>query len=338
MDTQALSYELQVQNYTDYIRGNDEWQFAGIYADRGISGTSLKHRDEFNRMIEDCKAGKIDLIITKAVTRFARNVLDCISTIRMLKQLEHPVAVYFETERINTLDTTSETYLGLISLFAQGESESKSESLKWSYIRRWKRGTGIYPAWSLLGYEMGEDGKWQIVETEAELVRIIYDMYLNGYSSPQIAEILTRSGVPTATNQTVWSSGGVLGILRNEKYCGNVLCQKTMTVDVFSHKAIKNTGQKTQYFIEGHHEPIILRSDWDRVQQMIDEKYYRKRRGRRTKPRIVLKGCLTGFTQIDLDWDEDDIARIFYSTTPAAEAATPAMADHIEIIKVKGEN
>ena len=338
MDTQALSYELQVQNYTDYIRGNDEWQFAGIYADRGISGTSLKHRDEFNRMIEDCKAGKIDLIITKAVTRFARNVLDCISTIRMLKQLEHPVAVYFETERINTLDTTSETYLGLISLFAQGESESKSESLKWSYIRRWKRGTGIYPTWSLLGYEMGEDGKWQIVEAEAELVRIIYDMYLNGYSSPQIAEILTRSGVPTATNQTVWSSGGVLGILRNEKYCGNVLCQKTMTVDVFSHKAIKNTGQKTQYFIEGHHEPIILKSDWDRVQQMIDEKYYRKRRGRRTKPRIVLKGCLTGFTQIDLDWDEDDIASIFYSTTPAAEAATPAMADHIEIIKVKGEN
>lgn len=130
----------------------------------------------------------------------------------------------------------------------------------------------------------------------------------------------------------------MLGILRNEKYCGNVLCQKTMTVDVFSHKAIKNTGQKTQYFIEGHHDPIILRSDWDRVQQMIDEKYYRKRRGRRTKPKIVLKGCLAGFTQIDLDWDEDDIARIFYSTTPAAEAATPAMADHIEIIKVKGEN
>lgn len=250
MDTQALSYELQVQNYTDYIRGNDEWQFAGIYADRGISGTSLKHRDEFNRMIEDCKAGKIDLIITKAVTRFARNVLDCISTIRMLKQLEHPVAVYFETERINTLDTTSETYLGLISLFAQGESESKSESLKWSYIRRWKRGTGIYPAWSLLGYEMGEDGKWQIVEAEAELVRIIYDMYLNGYSSPQIAEILTRSGVPTATNQTVWSSGGVLGILRNEKYCGNVLCQKTMTVDVFSHIEKKDVFSAPEYDAE----------------------------------------------------------------------------------------
>lgn len=213
MDTQALSYELQVQNYTDYIRGNDEWQFAGIYADRGISGTSLKHRDEFNRMIEDCKAGKIDLIITKAVTRFARNVLDCISTIRMLKQLEHPVAVYFETERINTLDTTSETYLGLISLFAQGESESKSESLKWSYIRRWKRGTGIYPTWSLLGYEMGEDGKWQIVEAEAELVRIIYDMYLNGYADVN-RHYQTIRKYAQSTGRNFYAFGWLLDISR----------------------------------------------------------------------------------------------------------------------------
>lgn len=248
MDTQALSYELQVQNYTEYIHANPDWQFVDIYADKGISGTSLRHRDDFNRMIADCKAGKIDLIITKAVTRFARNVLDCISTIRMLKQLDPPVAVYFETERINTLDTTSETYLGLISLFAQGESESKSESLKWSYIRRWKRGTGIYPSWNLLGYEVNEEGSWVIVEEEAELVRAIFDMYLTGYSSPQIAEVLTRSGIPTATNKEVWSSGAVLGILTNEKYRGDVLCQKTLTVDVFTHKAVKNTGQKTQYF------------------------------------------------------------------------------------------
>ena len=180
LDTQALSYELQVQNYTEYIEGNPDWEFAGIYADRGISGTSLKHRDNFNRMIADCEAGKIDLIVTKAVTRFARNVLDCISTVRMLKSLNPPVGVYFETERINTLDTTSETYLGLISLFAQGESESKSESLKWSYIRRWKRGTGIYPTWSLLGYEVDEEGQWVVVEDEAELIRIIYDMLASG--------------------------------------------------------------------------------------------------------------------------------------------------------------
>jgi len=338
MDTQALSYELQVQNYTEYITSNDEWEFAGIYADRGISGTSLKHRDEFNRMIADCRAGKIDLIITKAVTRFARNVLDCISTIRMLKQLDPPVGVFFETERINTLDTTSETYLGLISLFAQGESESKSESLKWSYIRRWRRGTGIYPTWSLIGYDTDEDGKWVIIEEEAELVKIIYDMYLTGHSSPQIAEILTRSGIPTSTNKQVWSSGAVLGILRNEKYCGDVLCQKTISMDIFTHKAVKNTGQKPQYFIEGHHEAIIDKDDWLKVQQLIRDRFYIKQRKRRSKPKIVLNGCLAGFTQIDLAWDEDDIDYIFSAKTPAAEAATPtAMADHIQIIDIKGD-
>lgn len=338
MDTQALSYELQVQNYTEYITSNSEWEFAGIYADRGISGTSLKHRDEFNRMIADCRAGKIDLIITKAVTRFARNVLDCISTIRMLKQLDPPVGVFFETERINTLDTTSETYLGLISLFAQGESESKSESLKWSYIRRWKRGTGIYPTWSLIGYDVDEDGKWVIVEEEAELVKIIYDMYLTGHSSPQIAEILTRSGIPTSTNKQVWSGGAVLGILRNEKYCGDVLCQKTISMDIFTHKAVKNTGQKPQYFIEGHHEAIIDKEDWLKVQQLIRDRFYIKQRRRRSKPKIVLNGCLAGFTQIDLNWDEDDVDYIFSAATPTATAVTePAMAEHIQIIDIKGD-
>ena len=166
MDTQALSYELQVQNYTEYIESNPDWEFAGIYADRGISGTSMKHRDNFNRMIADCEAGKIDLIVTKAVTRFARNVVDTMTTVRKLKQLDPPVGVIFETERINTLDSVSETYLGLISLFAQGESEAKSESMKWSYIRRWKRGSGIYPTWSLLGYEVDEEGEWVVVERE----------------------------------------------------------------------------------------------------------------------------------------------------------------------------
>ena len=334
MDTQALSYELQVQNYTEYITSNPDWEFAGIYADKGISGTSLRHRDDFNRMIADCEAGKIDLIVTKAVTRFARNVVDTISTVRKLKQLSPPVGVFFETERINTLDTTSETYLGLISLFAQGESESKSESLKWSYIRRWKRGTGIYPTWSLLGYEVDEEGRWVIVENEAELIRVIYDMYLNGHSSPQIAEILTRSGIPTATNKPKWSSGAVLGILRNEKYCGDVLCQKTMTLDVFTHKSVKNRGDKKQYFIEGHHEAIIDKADWLLVQKLIQERHYCKNR-RRRRPRIMVKGCLAGFALVDLAWDDDDIDSIFATSKTIAEEA--GASDNIEIIEIKGE-
>ena len=331
MDTQALSYELQVQNYTEYINSNPDWVFAGIYADRGISGTSLKHRDDFKRMIADCEAGKIDLIVTKAVTRFARNVVDTITTVRMLKSLNPPVGVFFETERINTLDSTSETYLGLISLFAQGESESKSESLKWSYIRRWKRGTGIYPTWNLLGYEVNVEGRWVIVDAEAELIRIIYDMYLNGHSSPQIAELLTRSGIPTATNKEKWTGGAVLGILRNEKYCGDVLCQKTMTLDVFSHKAVKNKGQKKQYFIEGHHEAIIDKKDWQLVQKLIHERFYCKNR-RRKRPRIMVKGCLSGFTLIDLSWDDDDIVSIFIA--PKSTENTSDTTKNIEIIEI----
>lgn len=331
MDTQALSYELQVQNYTEYISSNPEWEFAGIYADRGISGTSLKHREDFKRMIADCEEGKIDLIVTKAVTRFARNVVDTITTVRMLKSLNPPVGVFFETERINTLDSTSETYLGLISLFAQGESESKSESLKWSYIRRWKRGTGIYPTWNLLGYEVNEEGRWVIVDAEAELIRIIFDMYLNGHSSPQIAELLTRSGIPTATNKEKWTGGAVLGILRNEKYCGDVLCQKTMTLDVFSHKAVKNKGQKKQYFIEGHHEAIIDKKDWQLVQKLIHERFYCKNR-RRKRPRIMVKGCLSGFTLIDLSWDDDDIVSIFIA--PKSTENTSDTTKNIEIIEI----
>ena len=163
-------------------------------------------------------------------------------------------------------------------------------------------------------------------------------MYLTGHSSPQIAEILTRSGIPTSTNKQVWSSGAVLGILRNEKYCGDVLCQKTISMDIFTHKAVKNTGQKPQYFIEGHHEAIIDKDDWLKVQQLIRDRFYIKQRKRRSKPKIVLNGCLAGFTQIDLAWDEDDIEYIFSAQTPAAEAATPtAMADHIQIIDIKGD-
>lgn len=334
LDTQALSYELQVQNYTEYIESNPDWEFAGIYADKGISGTSLKHRDDFNRMIADCEAGKIDLIVTKAVTRFARNVVDTITTVRMLKALEPPVGVFFETENINTLDATSETYLGLISLFAQGESEAKSESLKWSYIRRWKRGTGIYPTWSLLGYEVDEEGHWVIVEAEAELIRAIYDLYLNGHSSTQIADMLTRTGIPTATNKQKWTSGAVLGILRNEKYCGDVLCQKTMTLDVFTHKSVKNKGKKKQYFIEGHHPAIVDKEDWLLVQKLIREKHYCKNR-RRRRPKIVVKGVLAGFTLIDQSWDDDDIVSIF--CTPRTTGTEAATSEDIEIIEIKGE-
>ena len=227
-DTQASSYELQVQNYTRMIQENPEWEFAGIFADEGISGTSVLHREHFLEMIEKCKAGGIDLIITKQVSRFARNVLDSLNYIFMLRKLDPPVGVYFETEKLNTLDRSSDMVITVLSLVAQSESEQKSNSLKWSFKRRRAQGLGIYPSWALLGYQLDDKKNWEIVEDEADVVRTIYGLYLEGYSSTQIAELLTKSEIPTVKGLSVWSPGSVLGILKNEKYCGDALCQKTV--------------------------------------------------------------------------------------------------------------
>ena len=267
-DTQASSYELQVQNYTRMIQENPEWEFAGIFADEGISGTSVLHREHFLEMIEKCKAGEIDLIITKQVSRFARNVLDSLNYIFMLRKLDPPVGVYFETEKLNTLDKSSDMVITVLSLVAQSESEQKSNSLKWSFKRRRAQGLGIYPSWALLGYRLGDEKSWEIVEDEADIVRTIYSLYLDGYSSTQIAELLTKSGIPTVKGLSVWSSGSVLGILKNEKYCGDALCQKTVTIDFFTHKSVKNNGIEPQYFVEGHHIPIIEKNDWLLAQQI----------------------------------------------------------------------
>lgn len=307
-DTQASSYELQVQNYTKMIQENPEWEFAGIYADEGISGTSVQRREKFLEMIERCKAGEIDLIITKQVSRFARNVLDSLNYIFMLRKLDPPVGVYFETEKLNTLDRSSDMVITVLSLVAQSESEQKSNSLKWSFKRRRAQGLGIYPNWALLGYK-GHD--WEIDEDEADVIRAIYNMYLEGSSSSQIAGFLTKSGIPTVKGLDVWSSGSVLGILKNEKYCGDALCQKTVTVDLFTHKTVKNNGLETQYFIEGHHEPIVDKEDWLMAQLIRKEKRYIRRSHKLSKPRMVIKGPLAGFFFMNPSWTEDDVDSIY---------------------------
>ena len=322
-DTQASSYELQVQNYTKMIRENPEWEFAGIFADEGISGTSVLHREHFLKMIEKCKAGEIDLIITKQVSRFARNVLDSLNYIFMLRRLNPPVGVYFETEKLNTLDKSSDMVITVLSLVAQSESEQKSNSLKWSFKRRRAQGLGIYPNWALLGYRIDTEKNWVIVEEEADVVRTIYSLYLDGYSSIQIAELLTKSGIPTVKGLTTWSPGSVLGILRNEKYCGDALCQKTVTIDFFTHKSVKNNGLETQYFIEGHHDPIIEKSDWQLAQQIRKERRYSKRKTRRHKPRVVVKGPLAGFVIADLHWDGDYASALLESFAEPYNPSAP---------------
>ena len=336
-DNQASSYELQVQNYTKMIKENEEWEFAGIFADEGISGTSVLHRRRFLEMIEKCKAGEIDLIITKQVSRFARNVLDSLNYIFMLRKLDPPVGVYFETEKLNTLDKSSDMVITVLSLVAQSESEQKSNSLKWSFRRRRAQGLGIYPNWALLGYGMDADQNWVIIEEEADVVRTIYTLYIEGYSSGQIADLLTKSEIPTVKGKSTWSPGSVLGILKNEKYCGDALCQKTVTVDFFTHKSVKNNGLETQYFIEGHHVPIIEKRDWLLAQQIRKEKRYIKKRPGFRKPRIVVKGALAGFMIADPNWRIEDVASILEKFPENTNPIPPLMLEDDENFMIEKE-
>lgn len=335
-DSQTSSYELQLQYYTKLIKENPEWEFVEVFADEGISGTSVLHRKRFIEMIEKCKAGEIDLIITKQVSRFARNVLDSLNYIFMLRKLDPPVGVYFETEKLNTLDKSSDMVITVLSLVAQSESEQKSNSLKWSFRHRRAQGLGIYPNWALLGYALDSEKNWVIVEEEADVVRSIYSLYLEGYSSSQIAELLTKSGIPTVKGKSIWSSGSVLSILKNEKYCGDALCQKTVTVDFFTHKSVKNNGLEKQYFIEGHHVPIVEKDDWLLAQQIRQEHRYTRRRGKRYKPKIIVKGFLAGFAIIDPNWDVDELEDIFASLNEKqkpSENYTPEEDKHFYIVK-----
>lgn len=327
-DTQASSYELQVQNYTKMIRENPEWELVGIFADEGISGTSVLHRKHFLEMIDKCKAGEIDLIITKQVSRFARNVRDSLNYIYMLRELNPPVGIYFETEKLNTLDRSSDMIITVLSLVAQSESEQKSNSLKWSFKRRRAQGLGVYPNWALLGYGFDQNAedefhKWVVIEDEAEIIRTIYNLYLNGFSSPQIAEMLTKSGIPTVKGRDIWSPGSVIGILSNEKYCGDARCQKTVTIDFFTHKSIRNDNLDTQYYLTGHHTPIIEKCDWLQAQQIRKERRYIKKHPRLHKPRYVIKGALAGFMIADPGWTSADVdaiwAQMHEKPTPSPE-------------------
>lgn len=329
-DAQAGSYELQVQEYATMIQENENWEFAGVFADEAISGTSVFKRVQFLEMIEKCKAGEIDLIITKQVSRFARNVLDSLNFIFMLRKLNPPVGVYFEAEGLNTLDKSSDMVITVLSLVAQSESEQKSNSIKWAFKRRRAKGLGIYPNWALLGYRLNEAAdndydKWEIIEEEADIVRTIYSLYIEGYSSTQIADFLTKSGIPTVKGGTVWSPGSVLGILRNEKYCGDALCQKTVTIDFLTHKSVRNTGLETQYFIEGNHRAIIPKGEWLLAQQIRKEHRYVNRRTKAHKPRVVVKGPLAGFIIADPAWNSEDVESVLKKLYVNAEDVHDSM-------------
>ena len=261
-EAQASSFELQVDYYTGLINSRDDWVLAGIYADEGISGTQTRHRDNFNRMIEDCKAHKIDMIITKSISRFARNVVDCISTVRMLKALSPPVNVYFEKERIDSLDEKMEVFLTMMASLRTGGVPEHFYKYPLGDQEPYEGRNAEIPTSSLLGYDTDDDYNFIIVESEAQVVRTIYSSFLRGTHPAEIAETLNGLGCTTVLGNS-WSASAVKNILRNEKYCGDVLMQKTITVDYLTHKTKKNEGEADQYFIPDHHVGIVSHEDWD---------------------------------------------------------------------------
>lgn len=296
---QTSSYELQKNHYQDVVNKNPNWMLVEIYADEGISGTSLQHRDAFKKMIKDCEGGKIDLIITKSVSRFARNVVDCIRYVRELSSLRPPVGVFFETEHLNTLDPKSEMILSFMSTLAQEESHTKSEIMNSSIEMRFRRGIFLTPP--LLGYDQDENGDLVINPHEAKIVQLIFYMYLNGSSTQQIADSLTELSCKTKKNNDVWSSSTILQILQNERHCGDVLARKTWTPNYLDHKSRKNNQDRNQYRKVGHHEAIISRDDFIAVQKLITNAKYGNKEIL-PELHVIQEGSLSGFISINPRW------------------------------------
>ena len=263
-DEQETSYDAQVSHYTEYIQQNPQWTLAGIFADDGISGTNTKKRDEFNRMIDECMAGNIDMIITKSISRFARNTLDCLQYIRQLKDKNIPV--YFEKESINTLDAKGEVLLTIMASLAQQESQSMSENIKLGLQYRFQQGKVHINHNRFLGYTKDEDGHLIIDPEQAEIVKRIYREYLEGSSMDKIAAGLMADGILTGAGKEKWHTSTINKILRNEKYMGDALLQKTYTTDFLTKKRIKNNGTVPQYYVEGDHEAIIPKELFMQVQ------------------------------------------------------------------------
>ena len=266
-DEQATSSEAQVEHYTEFIQKNPEWEFAGIYADDGISGTNTKNRDEFNRMIEDCEAGTIDMIITKSISRFARNTLDCLKYIRQLKDKNIPV--FFEKEAINTMDAKGEVLITIMTSLAQQESQSLSQNVKLGLQFRYQNGQVQVNHNHFLGYTKDEEGNLVIDPEQAEVVKRIYRKYLEGYSMDKIAKGLEADGILTGAGKTKWWTSTINKILRNEKYIGDALLQKTYTTDFLNKTRVKNNGIVPQYYVEGNHEAIIPKDIFLRVQEEL---------------------------------------------------------------------
>ncbi len=310
---QAISIALQIDEYKKKIKGNENWIYVGSYVDDGFSGTNTDHRPGFQKLMQDAMDGKIDLIITKAVSRFARNLLDCIEWVEALQNHDPPVRVFFEQENLDTMSQTSGIILFVLAMVAEEESHMKSEAILLSLEWRFSRGRFLTPR--LFGYDKIEvpDGYGghkkilQINESEAGVVRWMYSALVSGMTPEEIAGTLTDLTIPTGgrkkdgTYNTHWSHSTVVSILRNEKHCGDVLARKTFTKSFKDHKSHKNTGQKNKYYQANHHKAIVSRTIWNAAQRILNSRRYGQ--DNLYQPmRIIDEGSLTGFISMNRSW------------------------------------
>ena len=296
---QTSSYELQKNYYENMVQRNPNWELVGIYADEGISGTSLSHRDEFKRMIKDCMEDKIDLIVTKSVSRFARNTEDCLHYIKQLAYKRPPTGVLFEDQDMYSLNENVDLTLTMNASMAQEESHIKSVSMNRSYEMRFSMFIFLTPV--LLGYDHDDEGNLIINPEEARTVRYIFLKYLCGYSCKEIAETLTKLKRRTKIGNEEWAEGSIYGILRNERHCGDVLARKTYTPNFLDHKSVRNKGEKAQYYSKDDHEAIVSREMFLLVQSMMDQAKYGYRKGT-PGLKVIDSGVLNGFVQINPCW------------------------------------
>lgn len=310
---QAISIALQIKEYKQKIKANPNWKYVGTYVDDGFSGTNTEHRQGFRKLMADAMDGKIDMIITKAVSRFARNLMDCIVWVEALQNHDPPVRVYFEQENLDTMAQTSSIILIVLAMVAQEESHMKSEAILLSLEWRFSRGRFLTP--KLFGYDKADvpDGyggykkALRINEAEARVVKWMYYSVINGMKLDEMAQILTELAIPTGgrrkdgTLNTHWEAKGISAILRNEKHCGDVLARKYYTESYKTHKQRKNRGKKNKYFQADHHEAIVSRAVWNAVQRILNSRRY-GHSGSYLPMRIITKGALTGYISLNLRW------------------------------------
>ena len=331
-ETQVTSFELQKHEYEEKIREEANWDLIHIYADEGLSAVSAKKRKGFQQMMQDCRDGKIDLILVKNVSRFMRNQAECLTYTQELANLSPPVGVIFENEKIDTRVPGYELQLGLYSAFAQAEAENKSQSIKWANESLWKKGIMYCNTNQFFGYTKDADGKMVIVAEEAQIIRRIYKLYDSGKNVRQIAEWLTTKGIHTFCGGKVWSNTSVRNILKNEVYCGDIIRPKSFTKSLMARKAVRNAGLRESYYYKDHHTPIIDRELWERVQEQLKYRRCAKTNTRKSLRVNRMPDTLGAFIFLDPVWDGYDLAKVKESCFPVLEEGEEGAVECIQLI------